>query len=267
MDNINDEKLSLLFSKEVEILYTQNEQMYSMGKIKQPTLQKILDYGGEQKFNLLLLPFCVSKELLMQELKLNGTNTDITKLELLFIGYKSNDLNDIKIQYHQMLLMGLQFFYNSKNIQYLQDDYGFVIDNQYIIDKSNFEVLCEYIRKIVNREEMQLEKKPNFTSDRQRDIYEKLMAGRKRNAEKKTLTLLDIINLIMIKSNNLINYDDFLNKTYLQIMHSYNLTCLKTVDKSAQVIQTVQVLPKDDKMETWLLENIKLINKKQEKEN
>ena len=102
MDNINDEKLSLLFSKEVEILYTQNEQMYSMGKIKQPTLQKILDYGGEQKFNLLLLPFCVSKELLIQKLNLNGTNTDITKLELLFIGYKSNDLNDIKIQYHQI---------------------------------------------------------------------------------------------------------------------------------------------------------------------
>ncbi|BAE47856.1 hypothetical protein IRP62_11935 (plasmid) [Clostridium botulinum] len=262
------DELILLLQKNIEITYLDDQnKINTLGTIHQPTIQDIIACGGETIFASYISMFCLSIDLLLEEFQLKQiieSEIGINNIKLfdLFFLLLNNDENintNAKVkQYNSLLLKALSFFYKTNNIKFhIEEVIEIIVDDKYKINRENFDILCSYIRKITNSKVPKKEKIPNFKNERQEDIYYKLMAGRKRQAEREHISIKNMIDLVLI--NNNFNYDNLLNKTYIQLINDYNLAYLKYTSGAIQPTYTIDIAPKDDKVNLCLLENIKTI--------
>lgn len=263
---IKIDELELLLKKDIKI--SGNEQENLLGVIHQPTIQDIINCGGEKFFATYLSIFCLTKEILLKELwneEDATSNIDVNKVKLLDLFFltlsNKQDNVDIVRQYNQLLLTGLTIFYKTTNIKYLKEDIGFIIDDKYIINRDNFDTLCAYIRLITCQEVAKIKEKPKNMSARRKDVYEKLMKGRQRKEQQNYIGIIDMINTLIV-DKRLINYDEYLNLTYYQLIHTYKVICFKSINNTQQIYCTVDVDPKSMKNSIWI-SNIKELNKKQ----
>ena len=68
-------------------------------------------------------------------------------------------------------------------------------ENEFTIDCSNFDDICNIVLKINANKKAIVEKAPTNMSAKQRDIWEKLQEGRQKDAKKNEVHIYDILNI------------------------------------------------------------------------
>ena len=108
--------------------------------------------------------------------------------------------NDIILKDQGMLssvAIALQLFCKCEDI-YKRDNELLLKFNDkepFVINNGNFEDICQIIMKMNGKEKIKVEKPPKNMSERQRDVWEKLQAGRKRENEKNAVHIYDMLNV------------------------------------------------------------------------
>ena len=253
------DNLQLRFNKEIEI---------NKFKIKSPTVRDIVDIG-EEKYRKYLIPFTTSKEILNYD---DEILKDIKDFDLFFI--KTSEGKYV-LEYEEMpfisiLLDSLEFYFKEKALLLTGKDlkYGGIVDfgypddvlsniffilieNNGIIDRDNFDDIADMILKINYAKKMKVDKPPEFKNERQRDIYNKIMEGRRRKAEKESETFADMIDVVQFGGKSFVRFDEIEKFTVQQLIHSY-ITILSIDNFNINFGQyQAGVDPKDLDLDHW----------------
>ena len=194
-------------------LITGTPIIFNKVKVYQPKLSQILGIG-EKQYEKHLLPFVVDKEDLDLPKEFDGlTVFDIFTLDINLVFF----------------LEAIRFFCMMDEMKYNQELKRLYIGEGYI-DNSNFYEFSELILELSAKKK---EKKENFTpqSEKQKEIWEKLQNGRKRQAEKKGIKLFDIINLCQFGGEYYIPIKDILDWTPWQLNNCYRTIISKSCYK------------------------------------
>lgn len=159
-------------------LITQQQIIFNGIKIYQPSLSEIIKIGIEE-YNYQLLPFIVDIETLNLPIQASEMSIfDILTLE-----------NNLPI-----LLTAIKQFCRLSEMKFDESLKRLYIDNGYL-DRKNFKEFSDIILKINSKERPKIEKTPNFTSNKQKEIWDKIQKGRKRKESTNQLYLFDMINV------------------------------------------------------------------------
>lgn len=200
------------------ILQAKNQiSVSNAGYFHVPKIYDIIDYedrNGIDSYNALVFPFRLSTYHFEIEDKTQkyypflfadiignytGERIGINFLQALKFYFKC----DIKIDIHNYQVFLGEIFDNDG----LED---FKMSG--VINNDNFEELRKLVLTVNHTDMVELEKPPNFTNERQKDVYEKTMAGRKREAIKNAIYLEDMINYIATSPRNTHNHQSLLNE-------------------------------------------------------
>lgn len=104
------------------------------------------------------------------------------------------------------------------------------------INSCNFDDISDIILKINGNKKFEIEKPPANMSPRQRDIWEKLQAGRKRDAKKNEVHIYDILNICEYCGNYRIPIEEITSWSLWRIMNCYkNRLNIKSYDDNLQI--------------------------------
>lgn len=175
--------------------------------IYQTTLDDILDYDIE-KYNELLLPFLLDVD-----------DFDIPDKTLI------QDINifDILLSNKQtltMLLDAISYFCKTDKIIFDEQRMVLYVGQGYI-DRNNFSDFSDVILKINAKQKIQKEKPPVNMSEKQKEIWEKLQAGRQRALAKSQVNLADLINTCQFAGDYYISMDEISRWTLWNIARCY----------------------------------------------
>lgn len=186
----------------------------------------ICDNIGLDVFDSLLVPFLITKDCLKM------SDEELEQIDL---------FNDIILKDQGMLssvAMALQLFCKCEDI-YKRDNELLLKFNDkepFVINNGNFEDICQIIMKMNGKEKIKVEKPPKNMSERQRDVWEKLQAGRKRENEKNTVHIYDMLNVCEFGGNYHIPIEEIENWTLWKIMNCYKARVnMKTYDDSLHI--------------------------------
>lgn len=210
--------------------------------IVQPTIDDVKYM--EDKLNLLLYPFALTKEHLInipKEIRDNNSTLDMLFLTDLF-NAKNGQSGLMTI-----ILEGLKFFFKTDNIKYFNEDYSqrikyidanninnvkidgtkFIIDSSTIINGENFDELSDLLLLITKREKFpkeEVESELNYINERARKAFEKIKQKEleiaKKEAEINSLPNL-ILNLQTITKEQ-INAENIRKMTLWQFYTKYS---------------------------------------------
>ena len=140
---------------------------------------EICDNVGLENFDKLLMPFLITKECL-------GVD-DEEKLDTIDL-FENVIMND-RAMLHSVAII-FEIFCKAKDILRTQTEIilKFEGKDDFIVNKDNFEKISQVIGKINGKDKIKVEKPPKNMSDRQRDVWEKLQAGRKKENEKNRIS-------------------------------------------------------------------------------
>lgn len=186
----------------------------------------ICDNIGLDVFDNLLVPFSITKDCLKM------SDEELEQIDL---------FNDIILKDQGMLssvAIALQLFCKCEDI-YKRDNELLLKFNEkefFAINNGNFEDICQIIMKMNGKDKIKVEKPPKNMSERQRDVWEKLQAGRKRENEKNTVHVYDMLNICEFGGNYHIPIEEIENWTLWKIMNCYKARVnMKTYDDSLHI--------------------------------
>lgn len=212
-------------------LITQKPIYFNGIKIIQPTLDTIINDFGMEKYNECLLPFVIDLDFfdISDELKEQ---------------YNINNVFDILVldSNISLLLNSIEIFcgtkpmsFDTKNKRlYIGDTStdNFDVNSNYL-DSNNFNDFADIILKINSKTKPQKEIPPKNMTAKQKDIWNKLQAGRKRHAEKSQIDLADLINTCEFGGDYYIPMSNILNWTLWNISRCYQAILGKSNYKDA----------------------------------
>jgi hypothetical protein len=188
-------------------LETQKPIKFNDILIYQITLDEILEYDMD-KYNMLLLPLLIDVDDL--DIPDEFINEDLNIFDIL----TANEAN------LSMLLDTINMFCKADSIAFNEEKQILYIGDGYI-DKNNFEDFAKIILESNSKQKTQRERPPKHMTDKQKDIWEKLQAGRKRAMEKSQVDLSDLINICQFGGDYYIPMDDILQWTLWNISRCY----------------------------------------------
>ena len=177
------------------------------------SLDEIYHTFGMDNFNNLIIPFCITPDYAEQELGIQTTNDKLVEDVIL------NDEFLLK-----SVCLVISVFCKCENITLSDKTLHLYDKNENIIfniTSQNFNDISDIILKINSKTKIKVEKPPANMSERQRDIWQKLQAGRKRDAKKNELHLYDVINTCEFGGKFYISKDEIKKWTLWQLMQCY----------------------------------------------
>lgn len=186
----------------------------------------ICDNIGLDIFDSLLVPFLITKDCLKM------SDEELEQIDL---------FNDIILKDQGMLssvAIALQLFCKCDDIYKRDNELLLKFNNKepFVINNENFEDICQIIMKMNGKEKIKVEKPPKNMSERQRDVWEKLQAGRKRENEKNTVHIYDMLNVCEFGGNYHIPIEEIESWTIWKIMNCYKARVnMKTYDDSLHI--------------------------------
>lgn len=188
-------------------------EVEGVGKLYFPKVQDLLD-KKEKKFNLLNSPYVVSLDIFDLD---EETIKEIKVFDML-INLKMNN-EDVEIKYFDVLLESLEFYFKERII-YDEYNYCFKIGKKGILNRDNFDDVADIILLLNRLDRMKKEIPPNFKNDKQKDVYQKLMEGRRKKAEKEVVNIPTIINTVVHGGKSFIPYREI--REYWTLFQLYN---------------------------------------------
>lgn len=192
--------------------------------VRQPMVSEVVDMG-EDVFNELIMPFTLTSEAVF-----NGQDN----VEELASKYDIYDLFFERIEEDVFVLdnvfggksaLGilkdsLSYFLQADEIQFLMNRRKIAVD-QFVMDKEEFMKLRLLIQGVSGKSDVTFEKIPKNMTERQKDIWAKLQAGRRRTAEREALYLQDMINFTSFGGSTYIPLNQIDSMTYYQLSNAY----------------------------------------------
>lgn len=197
----------------MQLLLDDRLETKEFGTIYHPKIEFIKECG-EDGYSKLLFPFALTLDAFEVAEKYRS---DIMMFDLFFQPIEF--ISGINLQ--DNLLTSLHFFFRVEPRVDMENYCVWV--NEKIIHRENFDQLADVILHMCKAKKVEIEKPPEFANERQRDIYEKIMAGRKRKEEKNRVTLAMVINIVM-NGGALCGYispDVVKQMTYYQLVNRY----------------------------------------------
>lgn len=188
-------------------LETQKQIKFNDIIIYQPPLNEIIDYGVD-KYNMLLVPFLLdvsdfdfADESIIEKISI----FDILTLE----------------QNLPLLLNSIGFFCKVDEMSFDEQKGTLYIGENGFIDKNNFAEFAEIILQINAKQKPKKEIPPKNMTDKQRDIWEKLQAGRRKAMEKSQIDLCDLISICQFGGHYYISMSEILQWTMFNLTRCY----------------------------------------------
>ena len=119
------------------------------------------------------------------------------------------------------LLLALQYFFDTKNVKFGLNE-TIIIDDSFVITNNNYEEIADIIAELNGRKRVRKLVPPEHLTDEQRDIWIRTMKGRQRKAERDSMELSDIINIVIHSGDNF-NYKSVLDLTLLQLYNTFSV--------------------------------------------
>ncbi len=169
---------------------------------------------GEEGYGKLLLPFVLTVDAfeIMEKHKDNVKMFDLFFQPIEFIS---------GINLKDNLLTSLHFFFRVEPIVDMKNYCIWINDK--VIHRENFDRLADIILEMCRSEKFEVEKTPEFENERQRDVYNKIMEGRKRKKEKDRISLATVVSIV-INGGAVCNYippQQVNEMTYYQLINRY----------------------------------------------
>ena len=188
-------------------LITQKPINFNNILIYQTSLNDILEYGIDD-YNMLLLPFLLDVD-----------DFDISDKSLVK-DLKIFDIFMLNNNTMEFLLNSISFFCKTDKISFDEQKGVLYIGNGYL-DRNNFEEFSNIILKINAKQKVIKEKPPENMSQKQKEVWEKLQAGRQRELAKSQIGLEDLMNVCQYGGEYYICIDDILKWTMFNITRCY----------------------------------------------
>ena len=103
------------------------------------------------------------------------------------------------------------------------------------LTKDNFEIVADILLRLNGIRKLKAERPPANMSERQRDIWEKLQAGRAREAKKNEVTFYDVLNICEF-AQYYISINEIKNWTIWKILNCYHAKVgQKTYDDNLKI--------------------------------
>lgn len=179
------------------------------------SLKEICDTLGYEAFNQYMLPFCISRDYI-ESLKIEDLKEDYDMFEDVI-------MEDSQLLFYMSQILTLfckiySVYKNDKQLELCNEDDTIVAE----INKDNFDDICEILNLINNKAKIKVELPPKDMSERQRDVWEKLQAGRKRNAEKNETHIYDVLNFCEYAGDYRVPIGELETWTLWRIFNCYN---------------------------------------------
>lgn len=172
------------------------------------------------------MPFLMTKECLEGDAeKLNSLNL-----------FEDVILKDKTLSQYVGIILGL--FCKAKDVVKIGSEIHIRFEDRelFIIDKNNFDDVCEVIMKINAKSKIEIEKPPKNMSARQRDIWEKLQKGRAKSKSENEIHIYDILNIIEYGGKYHLPIEEIEKWTLWKIMNCYKaIVNVKTYDDSLKI--------------------------------
>lgn len=193
--------------------------------VHQPIFSDIVDIG-EDEYNLMILPFILTTDSVFNGVENEEELSQKFHLFDLFFAKLESGKNLLDKVFGdtsslELLSDSLRYFLKVEDVRILEVRQKILVNNSYIIDKNEFDILRKIIQDVVGRNDIEVEKPPKNMTKRQRDIWAKLQKGRKRKAERDAIYLQDIVNYISFGGNSYISTDEIDRMTYYQFQNAY----------------------------------------------
>lgn len=218
-----------------------------IGKLNQPTMSDILK-NGQDYYDLLTYPFLVDLSKVISD----EQSMEYKPFDLFFLSRDNSEflLQQQGIPLLVILVEALKLYFDVE-IELSMDTKTINIKDQGVINGDNFEELCDVVRQINDKTPQEDEKPPVFQNERQKDIYEKIMAGRKRQQMRDQVNLSTIINTVVHGGKSFIPYREVMQMTFWQLLNSYKTILQMDNWKTNYPVMTVQIDPKDMDLSHW----------------
>ena len=229
----------------IEYNKLKNKEEYE--KFKQGVVEEI---SGIQPYDKLLTPFLINKESLegLSEEELNQINEfDLIIHNQMQIEQSNKCNNQADEGMLDILMEAIKFFYKSENVNFIMDKLedgtelvGILINDEIFINRDNYTNLEKIILEINKAEKPKIEKPPEFKSERQRDIWEKIQKGRQRKKDKESLNMATLINIIKFAGKTYIPSTEILNMTIWEVYNAYSsIIETDSYDKNMAMMPTI----------------------------
>lgn len=189
----------------------------------------ICDHLGLEMFHQILIPFCITKE------SLQVPDEELASCDL---------FEDILLKDQGMLTciaLTIQLFCKTDDVR--KKENAILVftdpdqpDSYFTIDKDNFEDICEIILLMNGKEKIKARKQPKAMSNKQREIWEKLQEGRRKEDSKNEVHIYDMLNVCEFGGSYRIPVDEMENWTLWKIMNCYKARMnMKAYDDSLKI--------------------------------
>ena len=193
------------------------------------SFKEIKETIGYENLSLYMLPFCITKEYIEY---VNNCELDNS-----FNLFEEIILKDKDMLEYCSIILGIyckpEHIYANEKCITLCDDKDKVI---FVLNKDNFDEFSEILLKLNGKSKIKVEKPPKNRSDRQRDVWEKLQAGRKREEKKNEVYFYDVLNVCEFAGQYRIPISEIENWTIWKILNCYNAKLgLKSYDDNLSI--------------------------------
>lgn len=190
-------------------LETQKPIKFNNIIIYQPSLDEILEYDID-KYNMLILPFLLDVNDF--EFIDNSLIQNVNIFDILILNSNS--------EIFRILLDSISFFCRTDEIG-LDEQKGVLYIGDEILDRNNFSDFAEIILQLNAKQKPEKETPPANMTEKQKEIWEKLHAGRQRAYEKSQIDLSDLINICQFGGQYFIPMSEILQWTLFNISRCY----------------------------------------------
>lgn len=190
-------------------LETQKPIKFNNIIIYQPSLDEILEYDID-KYNMLILPFLLDVDDF--EFMDNSLIQNVNIFDILIL--------DSNSEIFRILLDSISFFCKTDEIG-LDGQKGVLYIGDGVIDRNNFSEFAEIILQLNAKQKPKKEIPPANMSEKQKEIWAKLHAGRQRAFEKSQIDLSDLINICQFGGQYFVPMSEILQWSLFNISRCY----------------------------------------------
>lgn len=223
--------------------------------VYQPLIEEIVDMG-EDMFQRFVIPYTLTTEAIFNGL--DNVDELVEKYHMWDLFFILNEdggsILDSVLGGNALdaLTEGLKFFLHADEVKILPQRHKVIIDNSYLIDDKEFDSLRKVIQGVIGRGDVEFEKTPKDMSKRQKDIWFKLQAGRRRRAEKEALHLQDLINFTCFGGNAYIPLREIDSMTYFQLNNAYKSIMGMDAYRTGMAFKLSQKFEVKDEIKHWM---------------
>ena len=143
---------------------------------------------------------------------------DISSYDVIVNSFKHNDDN------YKLFITSVIETFLKESVYFLFDECVFGvgdIKDRRIINNNIFEEIKRILKLQNCIKDIPEEKKPTYQNERQKDVFEKIMAGRKRREQENAINFVTIYNSVVHGNKSFVPYSEVNNLTVYQLYNTY----------------------------------------------